>query len=357
MANSTTRWQRATDRTIAWIHEYVGDLIVLVGCVLIGYLVVLLLPLSVQWKDAVATSPKDAIDIYAKSFAVALSSIGLAVAYRKYIRGRLFSERADLYLTARPVRWRSADGAEPAALLHEVTVQLRNTGTVAIWLPEITPRVLALQDDTNVGSAVGVGSLSLPKPLLAIEAVEPNAAYVCTYWFWVPASVAEFRVAIDVQSGRKTSWHRTLLAANAFIVGDDDMRERGDLSVTTRAVQREALPLGGGDLLLYELIASLRNVGNARISPLSLSLLLKTLDDDTELHVRVGPSSAVPPAAREPQPGVEPAASETLTSWFRIPATVGNFRVEVNVRSERGTRWRRTTIVSTAHGSGNGLPS
>jgi hypothetical protein len=299
-------------------------------------LIVIFIPIRVQWSTATHTDPKDAIDIYAKSFALAVSGLGLVLGYRKYIRGRLFAERADLLVAVRPVRWNSQ------GLLHEATVQIRNTGTVAIWLPTVYLRVYALDDDEVLPSKVRSGALTIPTPPLGIEVVEPGATHWSTFWFRVPDNIDAFRASVDVESGRSTLWHRSAIVANALAVSDEEREERADVAVDVKLVGDE--PALGGIHVLHAANVSVRNCGRVPIVARSLEVQVLALDADEVRGVpewNDGPQ--VPPQVPDT---VVPGASCAIVRWFRVPGGVPAFRVITTMTSERGTRWVRTVVVA-----------
>lgn len=196
-------------RAIQLLHEYGWSLALLLALA-IAYLLV-------ERYAGTLLGAKDVVDAASKGLGTVLVAVGAVAGYHKYFKGRAFAERLKLGLSSRPVRWIAAvtDGKDVSALLHAVDLQVENAGTMTLWNPQLSLRVLALDEDREV--ALGMRSADFTRPARAgsLEGVEPGETLLFHTSFSVPVEVEVFRVVAELRAS-DSEWLRALTVANTF---------------------------------------------------------------------------------------------------------------------------------------------
>ncbi len=204
-------------RLLRLLHEYLGDAVLILGCVAVVVTVV-------PSKDAVVANAlasehfQTMVETVSKLVTTSLTVIGAVLAYRKYFKGRTFSARVKLGLASSPV-CRLDDGA---ALLHSVDFDVENIGTITIWEPEPRLRVSRWDSDVELGKKPhpdAIQSKLLPGGLSGIAPGEK-----CTYHYRlvIPASVEAFKINAELVSDGRQAWHRAITVANALEKAESD---------------------------------------------------------------------------------------------------------------------------------------
>ena len=204
------------------LHEYVGDVIIALSVVL----VVLLAARAYQKWSSLSdiTHIKTTVELASIALGIVLGAVAAIAGYRRFFKGRTFSERAKLELSSHAVCevFVDAEIEEGQAvessirLLHVVDLSVENVGSSTLWDPEVDVKARQLESKAEFSTFGEQDGIEGATDKLSIPGIEPGEAVYYHYRFVVPKEVAAFRISAEVRTSRKNVWHRAMTLANAL---------------------------------------------------------------------------------------------------------------------------------------------
>ncbi|MGH1363899.1 MAG: hypothetical protein ACRBF0_10105 [Calditrichia bacterium] len=222
--------QNFSNKFRRFLHEYIGDIIIVlsVSFVLLG---------SIRGYQYWASTDelaqiKTMTDLAKAAITTLIGAIAAIAGYRRYFKGRTFSERAVIELTSKPIceiqvpqleEDPENDGNKRTSekmLLHAVDVAIENIGSLTIWEPKlrVSARHLdSIEEFTQYGFEDKIETEVAP---LSISGIEPGEKIFHHVRFIVPKDIPAFRVDSELSTSRNNIWHRATTVAN-FILKKD----------------------------------------------------------------------------------------------------------------------------------------
>ena len=213
-----------------FVHEHVGD----VTIALFVIFVLLATGRAYQrWSSlSELTHIKTTVELASVVLGIFLGGIAAIAGYRRFFKGRTFSERAKLDLSSHPVceldrnelsEHDQTDG-EQAALLHAVDVSIENRGSTTIWIPKIGVRARHLASDEEFPTYGKPEKIETAVAPLSVSAIEPGETIYYHYRFLIPKKIIAFRVSAELSTSRGNIWHRSMTLKNGLNTSSPDQK-------------------------------------------------------------------------------------------------------------------------------------
>lgn len=217
---------KKSDRWRCYLHEHVGDVIIALSVILI------LLATGrahQKWSTISELSHiKTTVDLASVVLSIVIGTIAAIAGFRRFFKGRTFSERATLEISSNPVCELQIDDLEHLDgdfeekhlnddfILHAVNVCIVNVGSMTIWTPNMQVRARYLESEVEFpkyGKSDKIESTAAP---LSISGVEPGETIYYHYRFLIPKMIPAFRVSAELNTSRSNIWHKAMTLSNTI---------------------------------------------------------------------------------------------------------------------------------------------
>ena len=207
--------QRLNNTITRVLHEYGADILIVLF--MLGALVQIEVFRRGLSDEMSIGRLKNTVDIGSTVITTVLSVFGAVAAYRRFLKGRVFSERMNISLTSKPIRKLLRKGNQDRyVILHSVDVLIENVGGSTIWEPQLE---ILIEDGVTHKPIDGdkeTAEIQGRRPMFGLFGVEPGETVAWHSTCRINEDVEVFLVQVEVRT-RQSVWHRAMTISNECI--------------------------------------------------------------------------------------------------------------------------------------------